>query len=255
MELHADDAGESRRSRRQRLRRRRDPLGVFLGFIGELMITAGLFLGLFVVWQIWWTDIEARQVTNEALADFDANMTPIDPTDYIEDDEKRFDDAPLIEAQTGETFATYRVPRWGEDYRIPIKEGTDLHSVLHQGFIGHYETTQMPGQIGNFAIAAHRQSHGAAFYHVDKLEPGDALIVEGEEAWFVYTVESSHIVLPSQAEVIAPVPGDWDAEPTERYITMTTCHPLFSMRERFIVHGTFEYWAPRDAGIPKELDI
>ena len=66
-----------------------------------------------------------------------------------------------------------------------------------------------------------------------------------------------HLVVPfsagSQVDVIAPVPGDPGATPTERFITLTTCHPMFSARERFIVHGTLDYWAPVTDGTPAEL--
>ena len=60
-------------------------------------------------------------------------------------------------------------------------------------------------------------------------------------------------MLPSEVSVIAPVPGEPGAEPTERLITLTTCHPMFSARERFIVHGVLDYWAPTSDGIPAEL--
>jgi len=49
------------------------------------------------------------------------------------------------------------------------------------------------------------------------------------------------------------VPGDPGATPTERMITLTTCHPMFSAKERFIVHGVLDYWAPTADGIPAEL--
>ena len=64
---------------------------------------------------------------------------------------------------------------------------------------------------------------------------------------------STEIVAPSDVDVIAPVPGDPGAVPTERLITLTTCHPMFSARERFIVHGVLDYWAPTSDGIPAEL--
>jgi len=53
--------------------------------------------------------------------------------------------------------------------------------------------------------------------------------------------------------VIAPVPDEPGVAPTERYITLTTCHPMFSARERYVVHGVFEYWASTADGTPAEL--
>jgi sortase A len=45
------------------------------------------------------------------------------------------------------------------------------------------------------------------------------------------------IVLPSQVQVIAPVPGQPGRAPSNRLITLTTCHPQFSASQRLIVHG------------------
>ena len=85
--------------------------------------------------------------------------------------------------------------------------------------------------------------------------PGDAIIVETAEYWYVYTVTDSAVVAPSEVEVIAPVPGNPGAEPTDAMITLTTCHPLWSTAERFVVHGRLDYWAPHDAGTPAELEV
>ena len=48
---------------------------------------------------------------------------------------------------------------------------------------------------------------------------------------------------------IAPVPDESGVEPTERMMTMTTCHPMWSARERYIVHLVFDYWMPVSDGI------
>lgn len=240
-----------RRSRRAR----KSPLAIIVGLIGELMITAGLFVGLFVVWQIWWTDIEARERNAAVLEMFDTDAETVDPLDVIEDHEKMFDDAPLLaSAGPGETIAVLRVPDWGTDYRTPIAEYIDpMISSLDVGDIVRYENTADPGHLGNFALAGHRQSHGAAFYNVDSLSAGDSIIVESQDHWYVYSMTEYKIVLPTDVDVIMPNPHDAGAEPTERLLTLTTCHPIFSTRERYIVHATFDYWAPKTAGIPAEL--
>lgn len=76
-----------------------------------------------------------------------------------------------------------------------------------------------------------------------------------ESTWYVYRVTATQVVRPSDVEVIAPVPGAPDAEPTEAkaMITLTTCHPVFSARERFIVPGALDYWMPVTDGTPAEL--
>jgi sortase A len=149
------------------------------------------------------------------------------------------------------------VPRWGADYLKPIAEGTEKATVLDTIGIGHYENTAMPGELGNFATAAHRTTYGKPYNRVHELKEQDAVVVRTEDTWYVYKVTGSEIVLPQNIEVISPVPGIMPGEPlpelTERYITLTTCHPMFSAAERYIVYGTLDYWAPVREGTPKEL--
>ena len=54
---------------------------------------------------------------------------------------------------------------------------------------------------------------------------------------YVYEVTGHEIVRPWQTEVIAPVPGEPGATPTEALLTMTSCHPKFSATQRCVVHG------------------
>ena len=90
-----------------------------------------------------------------------------------------------------------------------------------------------------------------------RLGPGDEVVVATQDTWYVYTVETYEIVEPHQVEVLSPVPDDPEAQPTERYLTMTTCHSL-SMGEwgndhRWIVHAKFSYWMPRSEGRPDSV--
>jgi sortase A len=157
------------------------------------------------------------------------------------------------EPDHGATLATIQVPRWAGEPERPISQGVDKGSVLDELGIGHYPGTAMPGAVGNFAMAGHRTTYAKPFNRVAELQAGDPLVIRTPETWYVYRVTSTEIVTPDQTEVVAAVPGDPDAAPTERFITLTTCHPMFSARERFIVHGTLDYWAPVADGTPAEL--
>lgn len=232
-------------------------VNLLLGAVSEMFVTVGVVLGLFVVWQLWWTNVEAGETASVALRQLDdVAAAPADGAgaDVIEEHEKRTNPVhATLTAPAGEVFAALRVPEWGEQNRTPIAEGVAMQRVLDLGIAGHYPETALPGEVGNFALAAHRQSHGAAFRRVDRLTPGDTLVVETAEDWFVYEVTGSRIVTPWEDEVLAPVPGDPTRPPAVASITLTTCHPLFSTRERFIVHGKLSWWAPRAAGTPEEL--
>ena len=135
---------------------------------------------------------------------------------------------------------------------MPIAEGTGM-DILDGGFVGHYPSTQMPGEIGNFALAGHRQSQGKPFRYVEELEDGDPLIVRTEDHFYVYRVSSNRIVYPDQVEVLAPNPFDPEEEPSTSVMTLTTCHPLWSIRERWIVHAELDYWTDADDGRPADL--
>lgn len=229
-----------------------------IGVIGEILITVGVLLFAFLVWQLWWTDV----VGNRAQAEIVAEL-PFEPLPTATDGATagpviatpRHDEPPVMpEPAHATTFATLQVPRWTGEPERPISQGTDRATVLDVLGIGHYEGTAMPGGIGNFAIAGHRTTYAKPFNRVAELQVGDPLVVRTtDNIWYVYRVTSTQIVAPSDVQVIAPVPNEPGATPTERMITLTTCHPMFSARQRFIVHGVLDYWAPASDGVPAEL--
>lgn len=247
---NADDGGPPRRTRPRR--RRRGFFSTLVGIIGELMITAGVLLGLFVVWQVWWTDVEAHSHQAEVLQEWDGREDVVVAPD--QEAEHRTDPPPVPEVGAeGDLIGTMRIPRLGQDYRVSIAHGVGMSDVLNQGYIGHYPDTQLPGEVGNFATAAHRLSYGAPYREIEQVVVGDSIIVETTEAYLVYEVVDTEVVLPSQVEVIAPVPNEPGVAPTERMITLTTCHPLFSAAERWITYGEFQYWIDKNDGKPAEL--
>ena len=124
------------------------------------------------------------------------------------------------------TIGILYVPRFGAGYTRPIVQGT-APAVLDTLGIGHYQGTAMPGAVGNFAVAGHRQTHGAVLDHIDALVPGDRIYVQTREGYYVYVFRNSQIVLPSRTDVLLPVPTQPGAAPTESYLTMTSCNPRF----------------------------
>ena len=242
-----------------------------LGVVGELLITAGVLLGLYVVWQLFYTDVQSARVQQAELDKIEwaeevrvprAAVAPPgeepspEQIQLIPDELKVYSPkgAPVItEPAEGTTYGVLHVPRWGFDYSRPISEGTDRHRVLDKLGIGHYSGTAMPGQVGNFAIAGHRTTYGKPFTDIDQLAVGDALVVQTEQAWYVYKVTAAAIVLPEQVEVIAPVPSKPNEIATAASITLTSCHPKFSAEKRYVVWGELEYWAPTGHGYPAEI--
>lgn len=137
-------------------------------------------------------------------------------------------------------------------YTRPIVQGT-TPAVLDTLGIGHYQGTAMPGAAGNFAVAGHRQTHGAVLDHIDALVPGDRIYVQTREGYYVYVFRNSQTVLPSRTDVLLPVPMRPGAAPTESYLTMTSCNPRFGSEERFVAYALLERWQSLSAGPPAEI--
>lgn len=157
---------------------------------------------------------------------------------------------PLAETEPGdgELFAYLRVPSWSKQFRLPIWQGT-AKTVLDKMGGGHYDTTAMPGQIGNSSYAGHNTYADMA--DIRLLKPGDVVYIETSSYWYRYKVNSNpEIVDQSRTDVIAP-----DAAGVERGLTLQTCWPIMTggnVTHRLIVHGGLDGWAPKSDGVPAE---
>lgn len=232
-------------AKKKRPRRKVTVLSVF----GELLITAGLILLLFLVWQLWWTDLVAQREQAVEQKQIVQNWEP--PTEKV--GTPRYDDPPVqAELKENEAIGIIHIPRFGADYSFTVKQGTKL-KLLNEGAYGHYMETQGVGEVGNFALAAHRQTYGAPLRDVAKLAENDAVIIETSDAYYVYRIQNNYIVDPSESDVILPVPRQPGAEATDRLLTFTTCHPPFVSNQRWIVHAKMEYWTARSDGIPPDM--
>ncbi|WP_344690515.1 class E sortase [Blastococcus jejuensis] len=248
-----------------RVRRRRDPVRTVARGVGQTLITFGLVALLFVVYELWVTDVLASR-EQDALAEELQDQWADAPT--VEPAEPAPAPAPgtpapapaPIDVGLGEPFAVLHIPRLGEDWSRVVVEGT-AQIQLAQG-PGHYLDTAMPGEPGNFALAGHRVGRGSPFLDLDLLRPGDPIVVETAGQWFVYRVlgdpatgdvtadasgiPGQEIVRPTDVSVIAPTPGGpADGPATDAYLTLTTCHPKYSAEQRLIVHARLD-GAPLD---------
>ncbi|GAA1858744.1 class E sortase [Brevibacterium marinum] len=245
---HGDDPG-----RRRAQKPERQPLGPIRGTIrtfGELCITAGMILILFVVWQLWWTDIQANR-DNEVLADKltedwsnqDPNQLPDDPEEPVVADPVEKDSA----------FGIFYIPRFGDDYYRTVAEGVDLEPVLNRMGVGRYPNSAMPGEVGNFSVAGHRVTYGKPFNQIAKLRPGDEIIVQTKDGFYTYTFRNFDIILPDAVEVLAPVPDEPEFKGKDRILTMTACNPMFSARERYVAYAELTDWTPAADGAPDNI--
>ncbi|MFM2384374.1 MAG: hypothetical protein RL166_248 [Actinomycetota bacterium] len=215
-----------------------------LSVIGELLITAGAIMMLFVVWQLYVNDpvVSAKQ---EAISQ--SFVKPAQET------QKPF--ATISKnLQQGKVFGKLYIPRFGKTYERLIGQGTFQKITLNKIGPGHYVNSQWPGEIGNFAVAGHRTSHGAPFNKIDTLQQGDLVFVQTNDYWFTYKYRQTAIVAPSEIGVIGKVPtGLTGAVAGGKYMTLTSCHPKWSNNQRIIVWLELVDQQSTSLGKPYEL--
>lgn len=258
----ADEQLEQPRARREGARRRLSVVGV----LGELLVTAGVLILLFLGWQLWWNDaIMAGQQSSAAsglsaewLEEARADRAGGGDTGGTDDQAPAVQDYgdPVVAAAfpDGDPFAIMYVPRFGEDSQRRIAEGIGLDVLNSNALgVGHYPETQMPGEVGNFAIASHRSAYGGGMHEIEQLRLGDAIYIQTRDGWYTYRFRDLEYVTPETIDVLAPVPHHPDLQPTDRLITLTSCNPLYSTAERIIAYGVLESWQPSTAGPPAEI--
>jgi len=215
-----------------------------VGVAGELLITAGVVLLLMVVYELWWTNVEAEaqiQIEREELRESWA-AAPV-PTDVAL--------API----PAEAFGLMYIPRLRDDvWATPLIEGvtsTDLAKGM-----GHFTETVLPGEIGNTAYAGHRATHGEPLAHVDQLVAGDLVYIETGSQWFGYQLTEDQLVQPDDVWVLDPVPGEPPGtEPTKAIVTLVTCHPRWGSTQRWIWWGELVETRGKDDPPPAVLEM
>ncbi|TDC73453.1 class E sortase, partial [Streptomyces hainanensis] len=202
--------------------------------IGELFITTGALLLLFVAYQLWWTNVEARAHANDQREELERQ--------WNDDENPEVDPREPGAFSPGEGFAILYLPTL--DVRVPIAEGVAEDTVLNNGMVGHYTEedglpTAMPwDEEGNVGLAGHRNTHGEPFRYINQLEPGDPIVVETGDAYYTYEMTSRlDSTSPSNTAVLDPVPDQGGFTDSGRYITLTTCTPEFTSTYRLIVWG------------------
>lgn len=221
--------------------------------LGELLMTLGLILLLFVGWDLWWTNVTADHQQEQAVQNFARQLNaPVKPPAGTPDRQDYGTPRVAQPQEHGQMLGVVYVPRFGADYSRPLIQGTS-QDVLDTLGLGHYDKTAMPGAVGNFALAGHRQTHGSVLDNIHLLQPGDKVYVQTREGYYTYVYRNSEIVLPSRVDVLLPVPTDRNAQPKERLMTMTSCNPRFGSEERIIAYSVMESWRPLNAGPPREI--
>ncbi|MEU6394245.1 class E sortase [Streptomyces sp. NPDC046939] len=223
---------------------RRGPVALAVSFFGELLITGGVLLGLFVVYSLWWTNVVADRVAHKQA-------------DKVRDHWSQATGPGALDTKDGIGFL--HVPAMGKG-EVLVEKGT-TPKVLNDGVAGYYTepvkaVLPTSGKNGNFSLAAHRDGHGAKFHDIDKIKKGDAIVYESRDKWYVYKV---YDILPETSkynvDVIDRIPKESGKKKAGHYITLTTCTPVYTSRYRYVVWGELERVEKVDSERtpPKEL--
>jgi len=209
--------------------------------LGELCLTLGAVILLFVGYLIWGTGVQASHAQHAFASELGRQWRqPVSQARGAHPRRGR------IHPVLGRPFAFIEIPRFGWHWRFVIVEGTGLPQLALGP--GHVPGTALPGQAGNFAVAGHRVTAGNPFYHLPSLVPGDIVIIDTRQDRYGYLVTRTREVLPTDVGVLDPVPGHPRQRPRQRMITLITCDPPWTGTHRIIVTGLLMYTRPRPAG-------
>ncbi len=208
--------------------RRRRGVGFWIG-LG--MLLAGLAIVGWLLWEFFGTNIVARRDMRHNVQLFEKGSR-------------------LTDAE-----ALVKIPRFGKGYVVPVYAGVGT-DVLARG-LGHFTGTADPGQVGNYALAGHRVTHGQPLHDMPDLRPGDKIIVitHGTTYEYVLDTDPNDLIVPFTATWVTtpdptnPTPGG--VQPPRKFhrlITLTTCSEIFHTDNRMIAFGHLVGSYPNNLG-------
>ncbi|HTY72704.1 MAG TPA: class E sortase [Actinomycetes bacterium] len=227
--------------------------------LGELLVTLGCVLLLFAVYELFWTNVTADRHESalrrglehsfgQGVSGAEGAGGPTGPASSGPSA------GPVsLTVKRGQPFAIMYIPALGRHWARAVVEGVALSDL--KGTVGHYPKTQLPGEVGNFAVAGHRATNGQPLANIPRVTVGSYVYVRTVQAWYVYRVTSHRIVAPDDLSVLLPVPDRPGVTPTVARLTITTCNPRWASFQRWIVFGTLVSTRPADQGPPPGLDV
>ena len=198
---------------------------------GWTFIGMGSFVLYFLVYQLVGTNAVTSRGQNDLRSELQREWAaaPAAPKGNAKKAEPR-------RVARGKALAVLDIPKIQLDNKVLV-EGVGREE-LRKG-PGHVPSTVLPGQNGTFGVSGHRTTYGAPFYRLNELTKGDTITVVTREAIYTYTVTRTAIVRPIDVQVLDNVRGP-DGKP-KATITLTTCHPRYSARQRLIVFGDLSF--------------
>ena len=214
--------------------------------VGQTLITLGLVVLLFCVYEVWFTNVYTNKEQSRLGDDLRKSWTAPPPPSPKPGTK-------LVGVSLGTGIAVIWIPRigmTGKGAKVVI-EGVGTEDLKRGP--GHYPGTALPGEVGNSVVSGHRTTYGAPFNRLDELRDGDAIVLETRDTWFTYRMVRQQVVPPTAVEVTYAVPGDRSAKPTKKLLTLTTCNPKYSAKTRLIVTAELQSALPKADGQPPAL--
>lgn len=225
---------------------------VIVRTFSELCITVGAVIVLFVVYVLFWTGVRADRAMDDQIAALHDQWARQTPRAAQSTSAGAGAAAPATPYRDGRPFAVMYIPRLGFTWNKPVLEDTAT-GTLEKG-LGHYKGTARLGQTGNFSVAGHRRTYGDPFKDFPELRRGDAVVLTDGTTWFTYRIDKGpYKTVPSDVEVIDPVPRKSGYTRPGRYLTLTTCDPEWGHSHRLIVWAHLDSTQPVEAGEPRAL--
>lgn len=132
--------------------------------------------------------------------------------------------------EVGSVMGVIIIPKIKVD--LPIIQGVGKDQL--KAGIGHFEGSDLPGQIGNCALAGHRSyTYGKMFNRLGEIQLGDTIEIKFGSKDYVYKVYKIDIVNPEDISVLSRNDKD-------RILTLVTCHPIRIANKRLIIFGKLE---------------
>lgn len=210
--------------------------------IGQTLITAGVVVLLFCVYELKVTNLYTQQQQEALDGDLSEVWSLPVPVPVPVAGKP-----PLPAYVVGQGIARIYLPTLGKDEVRVVVEGVST-SDLKKG-PGHYPGTAAPGAIGNVVISGHRTTYGAPFNQLDELHRGDPIVIETQGFFYTYRVTGTTVVKPSAIGETYPVPNQLGKAPTQRLLTLTTCNPKYSAKTRLIVRALLEAPLAKGPGV------
>ncbi|MER6121218.1 class E sortase [Streptomyces sp. NPDC001795] len=219
--------------------------------VSELCISVGALIVLFVAYVLFWTGVKADSAMNDQIDQLQRQWSQGTVKQTAAPGSSASPKKPAPYAP-GKPFAIMYIPRLGFTWNKPVLEDTAV-DTLKKG-LGHYAGTAQLGQVGNFAVAGHRRTYGDPLKDFPQLRPGDAVVLTDGTTWFTYRIDKGpYKTVPTDVEVIDPVPRTSGYTRPGRYLTLTTCDPEWGHSHRLIVWAHLDSTQPVEAGKPAAL--